>query len=153
MQKITPFLWFNDEAEEAVNFYLSVFPQAQVGTTTRYGKGVPGREGQVLTLTFTINGQEFIALNGGPQFRFTEAVSFVVACDTQEELDRTWEQLSEGGEKGRCGWLKDKWGLSWQVVPYNMGELMQSSDPAKSARVMQALMQMNKIDIRRLEEA
>ena len=153
MQQITPFLWFDNQAEEAANFYTSVFKNSKIGTTTRYGASGPGPEGQVLTISFQLNGQEFVALNGGPQFKFTEAVSFVVNCETQEEIDYYWEKLSNGGQESRCGWLKDKYGLWWQVVPTNISRLLASKDPEKSGRVMQAVMKMDKLDIATLEKA
>ncbi|MFL5810619.1 MAG: VOC family protein [Flavisolibacter sp.] len=154
MQKITPFLWFDNNAEEAVNFYTSVFKDAKVGSMARYGEAGPGQKGQVMTATFKLFGQEFIVLNGGPQqFKFNESISFVISCENQEEIDYYWEKLSEGGEKSRCGWLKDKFGLSWQVVPANMGELLQNKDPEKSKRIKQAMMQMDKLDIKKLQEA
>ena len=152
-QKIIPFLWFNDNAEEAMNLYTSVFKNSKMVNVTRYGKGSPGKEGTVMTGTFQIEGQKFYVLNGGPQFKFTEAISLFVNCETQEEVDELWEKLSEGGEKGRCGWLKDKFGLSWQIIPAAMGQMMQDKDPQKSQRVMQAMMQMNKIEISKLQEA
>lgn len=151
MQQITPFLWFNNEAEEAVQFYTSIFKNSKVGSMSRYTEAGPGPAGSVMVATFQLNGQDFIALNGGPQFKFTEAVSFVVNCETQDEVDWYWEKLSEGGKKDRCGWLKDKFGLSWQVVPTALGRLMQ--DKAKAGRVMQAMMQMDKLDIAVLEQA
>ena len=153
MQKITPFLWFDNNAEEAVNFYISVFKNSKVLSTTRYGEAGPGPAGTVLTAAFQLQGQEFIALNGGPHFKFTEAVSFSVNCETQEEVDEYWEKLSEGGEKGRCGWLKDKFGLSWQVNPAVLGEMLQDKDPEKAKRVMEAMLQMDKIDIPTLKKA
>jgi predicted 3-demethylubiquinone-9 3-methyltransferase (glyoxalase superfamily) len=153
MRGITPFLWFNDQAEEAMKFYVSIFPNSKVGTVTRYGDAGPGPRGTVMTATFQIGGQEFIALNGGPQFKFTEAISFVVNCDTQQEVDRLWDKLSEGGSKSRCGWLKDKYGLSWQVVPIALGEMLADKGPAKASRVMQAMMQMDKIDTTILKQA
>lgn len=157
MQKITPFLWFDDKAEEAVNYYVSIFKNSKVGSMTRYGEAgaeVTGRQkGTVMTATFEIEGQEFVAINGGPQFKFTEAISFVVNCETQEEIDEIWEKLSEGGEKGRCGWLKDKYGLSWQIVPPVLGEMLQDKDAKKSERVMKAMLQMNKLDIKTLKQA
>jgi predicted 3-demethylubiquinone-9 3-methyltransferase (glyoxalase superfamily) len=153
MQKITPFLWFDNNAEEAVNFYISVFINSKVLSTTRYGEAGPGPAGTVLTAAFQLQGQEFIALNGGPHFKFTEAVSFSVNCETQEEVDEYWEKLSEGGEKGRCGWLKDKFGLSWQVNPAVLGEMLQDKDPEKAKRVMEAMLQMDKIDIPTLKKA
>jgi len=153
MQKITPFLWFDDQAEEAANFYTSLFKNSKIGTITHYGAEGPGPKGTVMTVDFQIEGREFVALNGGPQFPFTEAVSFVVNCETQEEVDEFWEKLSAGGEKSRCGWLKDKFGLSWQVVPTLLMELMQDKDPAKAQRVMQAMLQMDKMDIAALKRA
>jgi predicted 3-demethylubiquinone-9 3-methyltransferase (glyoxalase superfamily) len=153
MQKITPFLWFDDKAEEAMNFYVSIFKNSKIGSVARYGEAGPGPKGTVMTAVFELNGQEFIALNGGPHFKFTEAISFVVNCETQEEVDEFWEKLSEGGEKSRCGWLKDKYGLSWQVVPNVLGKLMQDKDPEKSKRVMEAMLQMDKLDIKTLKQA
>jgi predicted 3-demethylubiquinone-9 3-methyltransferase (glyoxalase superfamily) len=151
VQKITPFLWFDDKAEEAMNFYTSIFENSKIVSVTRYGEAGPGPKGTVMTAKFELNGQEFIALNGGPQFTFTEAISFVVNCETQEEVDELWDKLSEGGKKSRCGWLKDKYGLSWQVVPTVLVELLQDKDPKKSNRVMQAMLQMDKIDIETLK--
>jgi predicted 3-demethylubiquinone-9 3-methyltransferase (glyoxalase superfamily) len=155
MQKITPFLWFDDKAEEAVNFYVSLFKNSKVGTITRYSEeaaAAAGRpKGSVMTATFELEGQEFIALNGGPHFKFTEAVSFVVNCDTQEEIDKYWEELSEGGQKSQCGWLKDRYGLSWQIVPTILDKLLK--DPEKAKRVMGALMQMTKLEIKTLKQA
>jgi predicted 3-demethylubiquinone-9 3-methyltransferase (glyoxalase superfamily) len=153
MQKITPFLWFDDKAEEAMNFYVSIFKNSKVVSVTRYGDAGPGPKGTVMTATFQLEGQEFVALNGGPQFKFTEAISFVVNCETQEEVDSFWEKLSEGGEKSRCGWLKDKFGLSWQVVPTILEKMYQDKDPEKSQRVMKAMMQMDKMDIAALKQA
>lgn len=157
MQKITPCLWFDDKAEEAVHFYVSIFKNSKVGNVTHYGEEgakVSGRpKGSVMTVTFQLDGQEFMALNGGPHFTFTEAVSFIINCTSQEEVDELWEKLSEGGEKGQCGWLKDKYGLSWQIVPSVLSEMMQDSDPEKTNRVMGALLQMKKLDIKRLQEA
>lgn len=153
MQKITPFLWFNNNAEEAVEFYTSLFSDAEITKTVRNTGSTPGTEGTVMLINFRLHGQEFIGLNGGPQFRFTEAVSFVVNCESQEEIDHFWEGLSQGGQKSRCGWLKDKFGLSWQVVPTAIGKLMSSGDAKKSERVMAALMQMDKIEIDVLEAA
>lgn len=156
-QKITPCLWFDDQAEEAVKFYTSIFKKSKVGRIARYGEAgakVSGRpKGSVMTATFEIEGQEFMALNGGPHFRFSEAVSFIVNCETQQEIDQLWEKLSEGGEQGVCGWLKDKYGLSWQVIPTVLEKMMQDKDSDKTNRVMRALLQMKKLDIRRLEEA
>ncbi len=153
MQKITPFLWFDGNAEEAMNFYVSIFKNAKTGNISRYGDGGPGPKGSVMSATFQLEGQEFFALNGGPMFRFSPAISFLVDCKTQEEVDELWEKLSEGGEKQRCGWLKDKFGLSWQIIPSELGKLMNDPDPAKSQRVMQAMMQMDKIDIAGLQRA
>lgn len=157
MQKITPFLWFDDKAEEAMNFYTSIFKNSKIGSLTRYDEEaakVSGRpKGSVMTAPFQLEGQEFIALNGGPLFTFTEAISFVVNCETQEEVDYFWGKLSEGGEESRCGWLKDKFGLSWQVVPTVLEELLQDKDAAKSQRVMKAMLQMDKIDIQGLKQA
>lgn len=147
MQKITPFLWFENNAEEAMNFYTSVFKNSKVGNVSRYGNTGPGPKGSVMTAEFSLEGIEFVALNGGPHFKFNEAVSFVVNCETQEEVDYFWEKLSEGGEKSRCGWLKDKFGLSWQVTPAILTELINSPDQAKVDRVMEAMMQMDKIEI------
>jgi predicted 3-demethylubiquinone-9 3-methyltransferase (glyoxalase superfamily) len=157
MQKITPCLWFDDKAEEAVNFYLSIFPNSKIEGTARYGKegaAVSRRPaGSVMTVKFQLAGQEFIALNGGPHFKFTEAVSFTVNCKTQEEVDSFWEKLSAGGEKSRCGWLKDKYGLSWQIVPTILGELMAGKDAKKSGKVMEALLKMDKLDIKTLKQS
>ncbi|HXL85088.1 MAG TPA: VOC family protein [Casimicrobiaceae bacterium] len=153
MQKITPFLWFDGKAEEAMRFYVSIFKNSKVGAITRYGDAGPGPKGTVMVVTFQLDGQEFIALNGGPQFTFSPAISFVVNCETQEEVDAFWEKLSEGGEKLQCGWLRDKYGLSWQIVPTVLGEMMQDKDAEKSQRVMKAMLQMNKLDIERLKQA
>ena len=153
MQKITPFLWFDDNAEEAMNFYISIFRNSRIVNIARYGEAGPGPKGTVMTGTFQLDGQEFVALKGGPHFKFTEAVSFVVNCETQEEVDEFWEKLSEGGEKSRCGWLKDKYGLSWQIVPTVLVEMALDKDPEKSKRVMQAMLQMDKLDIKTLKQA
>ena len=153
MQKITPFLWFDGKAEEAMNFYISIFKNSKVVNIARYGEAGPGPKGTVMTAKFELNGQEFVALNGGPLFTFTEAISFVVNCETQQEVDELWEKLSEGGKKSRCGWLKDKYGLSWQVVPTALVEMLQDNDAKKSNRVMQAMLQMDKIDIETLRRA
>ena len=153
MKNITPFLWFDKQAEEAVQFYTSIFPDSKIGTITRYSEGVPGPQGSVMTVNFTLKGQPFMALNGGPQFKFTEAISFMVNCDSQEEIDTYWEKLVSGGQALECGWLKDKYGLAWQIVPTIMGELMSAKDPEKSKRVMQALMKMVKLDIETLQNA
>ncbi len=153
MQKITPFLWFNDNAEEAMNFYVSIFKNSKVGRVSCYGEAGPGPKGTVMSATFQLDGQEFFALNGGPQFKFTEAISFFVNCETQAEVDELWEKLSEGGRKDTCGWLKDKFGLSWQIIPSVLGQMLGDKDPAKSQRVMQAMLQMTKIDIDGLKRA
>jgi len=153
MQKITPFLWFDDKAEEAMNFYVSIFKNSKTGTITCYGEGAPGPKGTVMTATFQLDGQEFMALNGGPLYKFTEAISFFVNCETQEEVDELWEKLSAGGEPGRCRWLKDKYGLSWQIIPKALGEMLQDKDAEKSQRVMKAMLQMNKLDIAGLKQA
>jgi len=153
MQKITPFLWFDGKAEEAMRFYVSIFKNSKVGAITRYGDAGPGPKGTVMVVTFQLDGQEFIALNGGPQFTFSPVISFVVNCETQEEVDAFWEKLSEGGEKLQCGWLRDKYGLSWQIVPTVLGEMMQDKDAEKSQRVMKAMLQMTKLDIKRLKQA
>ena len=145
-------MWFDDKAEEAANFYTSIFKNSKILRVTRYGETGPGPKGTVMIVKFQLDGQEFVALNGGPQFKFTEAISFVVNCETQEEIDEFWEKLSAGGEKSRCGWLEDKYGLSWQVVPTVLGELVQDKDPAASDRVMQALMQMDKLEIKTLKD-
>ena len=153
MQKITPFLWFNDQAEEAMNFYTAIFKNSKIGSVSRYGEGGPGQPGSVMTATFELDGQEFMALNGGPLFTFTEAISFFVNCETQAEVDELWEKLTEGGEESQCGWLKDKYGLSWQIVPSVLGELLNDPDAEKAGRVMNAMLQMKKIDIAGLRAA
>jgi predicted 3-demethylubiquinone-9 3-methyltransferase (glyoxalase superfamily) len=153
MPKITPFLWYDASAEEAANFYVSIFRNSKILKITRYGEAGPGPKGSVMTVEFVLDGQEFIALNGGPHFKFTEAISFSVDCKTQEEVDEFWEKLSAGGEQGPCGWLKDKYGLSWQINPRVLGEMLGDPDPAKSKRVMEAMLQMKKIDIKGLKEA
>jgi predicted 3-demethylubiquinone-9 3-methyltransferase (glyoxalase superfamily) len=157
MQKITPFLWFDDKAEEAANYYTSIFNNSRIESITRYGAEgaeVSGRpEGTAMTVTFHLDGQDFMALNGGPQFTFSPATSFLVNCETQEEVDHLWDKLSEGGETQQCGWLTDKYGVTWQIVPTVLGELMQDQDPEKSGRVMQAMLQMVKIDIAGLRRA
>ena len=152
MQKIVPFLWFDGDAEEAMNFYVSVFKNSKVGRVSRYGDAGPGPKGSVMSCTFQLEGQDFYALNGGPQFKFTPAISLFVNCETQQEVDELWEKLSRGGSKDQCGWLKDKFGVSWQVVPPVLGKLLGDKDPKKANRVMQAMMQMTKIDIKRLQE-
>jgi len=157
MQKITPFLWFDDQAEEAVKFYTSIFKNSGIGKIARYdkaGEKASGRRaGSVMTVEFQLEGQEFLALNGGPHFKFTEAVSFVVSCKTQAEVDRFWKKLSAGGQEVQCGWLKDKYGLSWQIVPTVLGELLSNKDAAKSQRVMEAMLKMVKLDIKKLRQA
>jgi predicted 3-demethylubiquinone-9 3-methyltransferase (glyoxalase superfamily) len=153
MQKITPFLWFDNNAEEAINFYLSIFKNSKIVSMTRYGEAGPGPKGTVMAATFQLDGQEFFALNGGPQFKFSPAVSFFVKCETQQEIDELWEKLSAGGAKNRCGWLQDKYGLSWQIVPPVLGEMLSDNDPGKSQRVMKAMLEMDKIDIARLKQA
>lgn len=153
MQKIVPFLWFDNQAEEAARFYTSIFKDSQIGQISRYGESGPGEPGSVLTVSFTLAGQEFGALNGGPVFQFSEAISFLINCADQVEVDFFWEKLSEGGEIQQCGWLKDKFGVSWQIVPTILGELMSNPDPEKAARVTQAMLQMTKIDIAGLQDA
>ena len=153
MQKITPFLWFDNQAEEAINFYTSIFKNSRVVSVNRYGEAGPGPQGTVMSGTFQLEGQEFMALNGGPQFTFTPALSFFVNCETQAEVDDLWEKLSEGGETEQCGWLRDKFGLSWQIVPTVLGELLNDPDAEKSRRVMEAMLQMVKLDIAGLEQA
>jgi len=153
MQKITPFLWFDNQAEEAVSLYTSVFKNSKVLSITRYGEAGPAPAGTVMTVTFELEGQEFMALNGGPEFTFSPAISFFVNCETQQEVDELWEKLSEGGEKGQCGWIRDKYGVSWQIVPRALGEMLQDKDAEKSKRVMEALLKMSKIDIRTLKQA
>jgi predicted 3-demethylubiquinone-9 3-methyltransferase (glyoxalase superfamily) len=153
MQKITPFLWFDHQAEEAMNFYTSIFKNSKILSVTRYGEAGPGPAGEVMTGTFELEGQEFMALNGGPDHNFTDAISFFVDCKTQEEVDELWSRLTEGGEEGPCGWLKDKFGLSWQIIPTALGDMLGDPDPIKSQRVMQAMLQMKKIDIKALQEA
>lgn len=153
MQKITPFLWFDDKAEEAMNFYTSIFKNSKILGLNRLPEGTPGPAGKVITGTFELEGQELMALNGGPEFKFNEAISFFVNCETQEEVDYYWDKLSAGGEKSQCGWLKDKFGLSWQIVPTALGRLMGDPDPVKSARVMQAMLKMTKLDIAALQRA
>jgi predicted 3-demethylubiquinone-9 3-methyltransferase (glyoxalase superfamily) len=153
MQKITPCLWFDNEAEEAVRFYSSVFKNSRIGKVTHYGEGGPRPKGSVLTVSFQLDGQEFLALNGGPQFKFTEAVSFIVNCRTQKEVDRLWAKLSEGGKESQCGWLKDKYGMSWQIVPTVLFKILSDPDPARAERVMQAVIGMRKLDIKALKKA
>ena len=153
MQKITPFLWFDNNAEEAVDFYCSIFKNSRVLNISRYGDAVPGPKGTVMTVDFELDGEKLIALNGGPQFKFTEAISLVVTCETQEEIDYFWEKLSAGGAESQCGWLKDKYGLSWQVVPTIIGELISDKDPERSNRVMQEVLKMKKLEIEPLKRA
>jgi len=153
VQKITPFLWFDHQAEEAARFYVSTVKNSKIVSVARYGDAGPGPKGGVMTVVFELSGQQFIALNGGPQFRFTEAVSFVINCETQQEVDELWEKLSSGGRKDRCGWLKDKFGLSWQIVPTILGRLMQDKDSEKSKRVMQVMLKMDKLNIEGLQQA
>ena len=153
MQKIVPFLWFNDNAEEAMNFYVSVFKNSKVGRVTRYGDAGPGPKGSVMWCTFTLEGQEFHALNGGPHFKFTQAISLFVNCETQQEVDELWKKLSAGGREDQCGWLQDKYGLSWQIIPTALGKMLGDKDPEKANRVMQAMLQMKKIDIKGLQQA
>jgi len=153
MSKISPFLWFDTQAEEAADFYTSIFKNSKIGKIARYPEGAPGPKGGVMTVAFTIDGQEFTALNGGPIFKFTEAISFVVNCDSQEEVDRYWSKLVEGGEESQCGWLKDKYGLSWQIIPTVLGKLLSDPDPKKAKRVMESMLGMKKIDIAGLQKA
>jgi predicted 3-demethylubiquinone-9 3-methyltransferase (glyoxalase superfamily) len=153
MQKITTFLWFDDQAEEAAKHYISIFKNAKISNVARYGGAGPGPKGTVMTVQFQLEGHDFVALNGGPRFKFTEAISLVVNCESQQEVDELWEKLSAGGQPSQCGWLKDKYGLSWQIVPTALGKMLQDPDPAKSKRVMEAMLQMRKLDIARLKEA
>ena len=157
MQKITPFLWFDNQAEEAVNYYLSIFKNSKILNVARYGDDaakVSGRpKGSVMTVSFQLDGQQFVALNGGPVFSFSPAISFVVNCQTQQEVDELWDKLSAGGEQQQCGWLKDKYGVTWQIVPTALGELLGDPDAAKAQRVMQAMLQMTKLDIKGLQQA
>ncbi len=153
MQKITPFLWFNNNAEDAVNFYTSIFKNSKVGTVTRYGDAGPGPKGSVMTASFQIEGQEFVALNGGPVYQFTPAISFVVNCETQAEVDYYWDKLSAGGREVQCGWVTDKFGVSWQVVPTALFRLLADKDPARTRRVTEAMFKMVKLDIAELERA
>jgi len=154
MQKIAPFLWFNDNAEEAMNFYVSVFKNSKIVSTDRYGDAGPGPKGTLMSGTFQLEGQEFYALNGGPQFKFTEAISLFVNCETQQEVDELWAKLTaDGGEESQCGWLKDKFGLSWQIIPTALGDMLGDKDPERSKRVMEAMLKMRKIDIKALDQA
>lgn len=153
MQKITPFLWFDDKAEEAAQFYMSIFKNSKLLSISRYGETGPGPKGSVMTVAFELDGEKFVALNGGPNYSFSPAVSFVVNCETQQEVDQYWERLSEGGKKIQCGWLRDKYGLSWQIVPTILPELLQDKDPDKRKRVMAAMLKMVKLDIEQLKRA
>jgi predicted 3-demethylubiquinone-9 3-methyltransferase (glyoxalase superfamily) len=153
MPKITPFLWFDTQAEAAANFYVSTFKNSRIVAITRYGETAPGPKGSVMTVDFELDGQGFTALNGGPEFKFTEAISFTVHCQTQEQVDECWEKLSAGGQQVECGWLKDKYGLSWQIVPTVLIEMLRDPDPQKSGRVMQAVLKMKKLDIAALKKA
>jgi predicted 3-demethylubiquinone-9 3-methyltransferase (glyoxalase superfamily) len=153
MQKITPFLWFDGKAEEAMNFYVSIFKNSRAGKVTRFGEGGPAPKGTVMTASFQIEGQEFTALNGGPQYEFTPAISLFVNCGDQAEVDELWEKLSAGGQKLRCGWLTDRFGVTWQIIPSILSELLHDKDPVKSKNVMQAMLQMEKLDIQRLKDA
>lgn len=152
MQRITPFLWFNGNAEEAMDFYIAVFSAIGGKKSKIINVSRQGEKGPLFTATFEINGQKMMVLNGGPEFKFTEAISFFVDCETQQEVDELWEKLSEGGQKNRCGWLKDKFGLSWQIIPTILGKLLRDKDPEKSQRVMKAMLQMDKIDIKKLQQ-
>jgi predicted 3-demethylubiquinone-9 3-methyltransferase (glyoxalase superfamily) len=153
MKKITPFLWFDGNAEEAANYYVSIFKNSKLGQISRFGDGAPAPPGSVMSVSFELDGQEFVALNGGPQFTFSPAVSFFVNCETQEEVDHFWEKFSDGGEIMRCGWLKDKYGLTWQIVPSTLGAMLQDKNPEKSKRVMQAMLKMDKLDVQKLQQA
>ncbi|WP_114972870.1 VOC family protein [Rhodoferax ferrireducens] len=153
MQKITPFLWFDNRAEEAMNFYTSIFKNSKVLTVTRYGDAGPGPKGTVMTANFLLDGQEFVALNGGPEYKFTPAISFVVNCESQQEVDEYWDKLSAGGREDQCAWLQDKFGVSWQIVPTILVKLLSDPDPIKAQRVMAAMMKMKKIDIAALKRA
>ena len=153
MQKITPFLWFDGNAEEAMNLYVSVFKNSKVVSVTRYGEAGPGPKGTVMSATFELEGQQFYALNGGPQYKFTPAISLFVSCETQKEVDQLWDKLSANGHKDRCGWLQDKYGLSWQIIPSMLGKMLADKNPRKSQSVMKAMLQMDKIDIAKLKQA
>jgi predicted 3-demethylubiquinone-9 3-methyltransferase (glyoxalase superfamily) len=153
MQKITPFLWFDGQAGAAIDFYTSIFPDARVTQVSRYGAGGPGPQGEIMSATFSLAGQQFMALNGGPMFQFSPAISFFVHCETQDEVDRYWARLGEGGTYERCGWLKDRFGLSWQIIPSVLGSLLQDPDPARAGRAMQAMLGMVKLDIAALQKA
>ena len=153
MQKITPFLWFDGNAEDAAKFYVSIFKNSRILEVTRYGERGPGPKGSVMVVRFALEGQEFCGLNGGPHFTFSPAISFAVGCKTQQEIDRLWEQLSAGGEPGQCGWLKDKFGVSWQIVPAELPDLLDGASPEKTDRIMSAVMEMNKLDLERMRNA
>jgi predicted 3-demethylubiquinone-9 3-methyltransferase (glyoxalase superfamily) len=153
MQKITPFLWFDDKAEEAMHFYVSIFENSKVGTISRYGDAGPGPKGSAMSVTFELEGQQFMALNGGPLYKFSPAISLFVSCETQEEVDELWAKLTAGGKEDRCGWLVDKYGLSWQIIPKGLGEMLTDPDPEKSQRAMKAMLQMGKLDIQALKRA
>jgi predicted 3-demethylubiquinone-9 3-methyltransferase (glyoxalase superfamily) len=153
MQKIVPFLWFDGKAEEAMNFYVSIFKNSRVGRVWRYGDAGPGPKGSVMSCTFTLDGQEFFALNGGAQYKFTPAISLFVNCETQAEVDELWNRLSAGGREDQCGWLQDKFGLSWQIIPTVLGKMLGDKDPAKASRVMQAMLKMKNIDVTGLQRA
>jgi predicted 3-demethylubiquinone-9 3-methyltransferase (glyoxalase superfamily) len=153
MKNITPFLWFDNQAEEAAKFYTSIFKNSKLGSITRYGEAGPRPKGSVMTVTFQLNGQEFVALNGGPEYNFTPAISFYVTCETQAEIDELWEKLTAGGEEVQCGWLKDRYGLSWQIVPSGLIEMLTSSDAEKSRRATIAMLQMKKIDLAKIQQA
>jgi predicted 3-demethylubiquinone-9 3-methyltransferase (glyoxalase superfamily) len=153
VQKITPFLWFDGNAEEAMNLYVSIFKNSKVVSVTRYGDAGPGPKGTVMSATFQLEGQQFYALNGGPQYKFTPAISLFVSCETQKEVDELWNKLSAGGHKDRCGWLQDKYGLSWQIIPSMLGKMLADKNPRKSQSVMKAMLQMDKIDIAKLQQA
>ena len=153
MQKITPFLWFDGNAEDAASFYISIFKNSKMGKISRYGDAGPGPKGSAMSVTFQLEGQEFFALNGGPQFKFTPAISFFVNCETQQEVDDLWEKLSAGGRTDRCGWLQDKFGVSWQIIPTVLGQLLGDKDPQRAKRAMLAKLQMTKLDIKKLQQA
>jgi len=153
MQKIIPCLWFDDQAEQAVRFYSSIFKNSKIGKVAYYGKGAPRPKGSVMTVRFQLDGQDFLALNGGLEFKFTEAISFIVNCRTQKEVDRMWNKLSEGGQQVQCGWLKDKYGVSWQIVPTILSKMISDPDPARAEKVLQAVLQMKKLDIKGLKKA
>jgi predicted 3-demethylubiquinone-9 3-methyltransferase (glyoxalase superfamily) len=153
MQKIIPFLWFDTQAEQAANFYISLFKDSKITGISHYGEGTPRPAGTVMTVNFQLEGQEFVALNGGPEFTFTPAISFYVDCATQAEVDQLWEKLTEGGQEVQCGWLKDRYGLSWQIIPSGLSELLNGKDPEGSRRAMQAMLQMKKIDLEIMRQA